>query len=103
PPRGRDGGGTGGLDKRNVPFGVEVPLLQEIARDRIGRAPERPDGDRLALEVGGPIRVRGLESGGGAEIDVSAVRAVNAGAQLGALGLGKGIVLGAANEGEGLT
>src|SRR5262245_20294762 len=58
PPHGRDGGGTGGLDKRNVPFGVEVPLLQALARDRIGRAPEWPDCDRLALEVAGPSRVR---------------------------------------------
>src|SRR5207245_1963457 len=95
--------GAGGFDQRDIALGVEAPLLEEVAHDGIGRASVRTDSDCLALEIAGPILVRGLESLGGGEIVVTAVDAVHHGAQLCALGLSEGIVLGPADEGESLA
>ena len=82
-------------------LGVELPFAQQIARDRIGRAAERPDGDGLALEIARPVACRPAPALGRAEIDVAAIDAIDHGAQLGALELGESVVLGAADEGEG--
>jgi len=59
--------------------------------------------DRLALEVGRPVRVLRILALGGAEVDIAAVNAVDHGAQVGALGLGECVMLGAADEGERLA
>jgi len=50
-----------------------------------------------------PVGAGRLPSPGGAKVDVAAIDAIHHRAQLGALGLGEGIVLGTADEGEGLA
>ncbi len=94
---------VGHLDQGHIALGVELPLRQQVAHDRVGRAAVRADRDVLALEVGRPILVLGIMAFEGIDVDVAAVDAMHHGAQLGTLGLGKGVVLRPADEGEGLA
>ena len=103
---GLDGNRDGGirhLVQRHVGLGVELPLCQQVAGDRVRRAAVGAERDRLALEVGRPVGVLWIVALGRHEIDVAAVDAVDHRAKLRALGLGEGVVLGPANERERLA